>query len=391
MCLIVFNPHGNKLPEDRMRVAFDNNPHGFGFMWNEDGRAKMIKDDGTGGIEKFMELMEFFRGVPHAIHLRWRTHGAISEAGSHPHVILSKDRGDAADLLMMHNGTFSGLPSDPVKSDTMILAERLREELKDNGGQFNKAVSKFSKNIGLGNRVLFLNSQGKAIFLNAGLGFWDSGVWYSNTYSFHGLEYSLKPVTHYTLVDGKLIPRSSVGNGVGMPVEAPKAVPAKVAKVHAKDAPKLAAKDPAKAEKVKEPKAKSSPVSDSDDKVIWPPSSSKLVKEQRQRHGKQPKTNSKVLVLRGTGTIPPPPVLWKQLEDAKREKSLANAKLAKRAKKLERRAARKFKRAQAKQMRCNAAGQERSVKIFTVQPVKVKPAISEEYPPQEARLISNIR
>ena len=36
MCLIAYNPNGNKLSKSLMRVAYDNNPDGFGIVWLDD-------------------------------------------------------------------------------------------------------------------------------------------------------------------------------------------------------------------------------------------------------------------------------------------------------------------------------------------------------------------
>jgi hypothetical protein len=362
MCLIVFNPHGHKLPEDRMRVAFKNNGDGYGFMWNEDGRVKVLKEDGSAGVERFLHLVDQFKGTAHAIHLRWRTHGELGTSQCHPHVVLNKDSGDKVDFMMMHNGVFHGLPNDSVKSDSAILAARLRENIHSNGGDFKAAIQSLDKHIGNNNRVLFLNSHGKAIFLNAGLGFWDNGIWYSNTYSFAGLGYSVKPVTHYTLSGGKLIPRTSAGIGTGAVAALPVAKP-----VVAKPAV-LKPVNPAHAVAV-------APVDvplydDGEGKVIWPPSSSKLIKDHRE----------KLLTAGRTSGA-----------DANDSRKLVlSYKQNKKARKLEKKKARKLIRQQAKQVRLDSLGNERTIRIFTLGPgpQKVSPVVSKEYPPTEAKLLS---
>jgi len=120
MCIIIYNPEGKELDKNQLKLAYDNNPHGFGVMWHQDDRVYSMRQ--MANFDQFLRTVSQFNGVSHAIHLRWRTKGELGIDQCHPWEILSKGNDDPIDLCMMHNGTLHKLPSHRTKSDTQIFA-----------------------------------------------------------------------------------------------------------------------------------------------------------------------------------------------------------------------------------------------------------------------------
>jgi predicted glutamine amidotransferase len=130
MCLIAFKEsHNGVFTNRQFKYMIARNPDGFGVMYREKGRVKVIKSLGSNS-EKF----QIFAKIRHkdfwAMHARIRTHGAIDETNCHPYKILSKDEGDAIDLYLMHNGTIAKAPTtDSTKSDTWHYVEHVLKPL----------------------------------------------------------------------------------------------------------------------------------------------------------------------------------------------------------------------------------------------------------------------
>lgn len=113
----------------------DDNPHGAGVAWADDGQLFFSK--GLGAKEIF-ELQEAgWLTFPYLLHFRWATHGARTMAMTHPFPLgpraLLGELDGHADKLMIHNGVWHGykdflelVDADPdlisKASDTAIAA-----------------------------------------------------------------------------------------------------------------------------------------------------------------------------------------------------------------------------------------------------------------------------
>lgn len=185
MCIIVYNRDGKELCKDSMRTAYDNNPHGYGIMWYDGDRVLSLKEH-DGGFQRLWETIERFKGVPYALHLRWRTRGARGLKQCHPHVVTSKDSGAPEDVYLMHNGTLSGFQNHAKLSDTNMFAHKMRVLMQIKGLDFSSALDNMEQHISAGftNRLLFMTSAGEITLVNESAGKWIDGVWYSNLYSF---------------------------------------------------------------------------------------------------------------------------------------------------------------------------------------------------------------
>lgn len=185
MCIIVYNRDGKELCKESMRTAYDNNPHGYGIMWYDGDRVLSLKEH-DGGFQRLWETVERFKGVPYALHLRWRTRGAQGLKQCHPHVVTSKDNGAPEDVYLMHNGTLSGFQDHAKLSDTNMFARKMRALMQIKGLDFSSALDNMERHIeaSFTNRLLFMDSRGEITLVNESAGEWIDGVWYSNVYSF---------------------------------------------------------------------------------------------------------------------------------------------------------------------------------------------------------------
>jgi len=206
MCLIINNPTGEILDELRMRTAMQNNRDGVGIMWHEDD-GSVQSEKGLYSFDQFWKLHNILHGKPHAIHFRLRTRGKVHEDTCHPFRILT-EKEHGVDLYMMHNGTLHGIPVNNDESDSMIFARELRSKITtwENPLEIlsKRLLSKLGSNIGPGNKMLFFASGGHSYIVNAKQGWFECSkegaleidthdgmetpTWYSNQYSFSGLD-----------------------------------------------------------------------------------------------------------------------------------------------------------------------------------------------------------
>lgn len=168
-----------------MEVSYENNPHGYGFMWIEQGRVNAIK--GLCDFEQIWQVSKMLKGMTYALHLRWRTTGKISEEQCHPFTVLEKDK-HGIDMMLMHNGTIFSMPHHPEKSDTQLFAEKLSTKIIDNDPKFRmNYFYKMDSIIGHHNKIVMLTSDNRTFFINKPAWKNIDGVMYSNTYSLqHG-------------------------------------------------------------------------------------------------------------------------------------------------------------------------------------------------------------
>lgn len=190
MCLIGYNPFGNRLSQSLMRVAYDNNPDGLGIVWLDDDNELSVVKDVT-DFKTFWSLLKDLDGYTYAFHLRYKTRGQITPEQCHPFQVLNREK-HGVDLYMMHNGTIFGL-EEKNKSDSQIFADILQEMYEknfmgecfttENLIKFYNFIEGGKTTIGSFNRLLFLTNQTVKI-VNKSDGIRHNDIWYSNYYSF---------------------------------------------------------------------------------------------------------------------------------------------------------------------------------------------------------------
>jgi hypothetical protein len=198
MCLIIAQERGSKtLDDSALREAWQQNPHGAGYMFAFDDEIIIRKP-----FWKLKELLQayhadhkqFGRFSPFVIHFRWATHGKQCKVNTHPH------RLDNGRVALVHNGI---LPFDPPTqsniSDTVyfcrtVLAQRPPEQL------VSPAFAAILKDMIGCNKLVLLDDAGTMSIVNESLGHWDGSDWFSN--------YSYRPsssVAWWTIKDGGLV------------------------------------------------------------------------------------------------------------------------------------------------------------------------------------------
>jgi predicted glutamine amidotransferase len=159
MCVIAVSQNGKKLPEEWLQDMWFVNDDGAGISYVEDNRIHVRK--GFMKLESFLSFYEKLPDVPHVIHFRLASVGAVSKQFTHPFRI---DRPDdlklkyQAELVLFHNGTiknyqhYAKLANVSAKhSDTYCLARYLsnlsyNDKIKVLRKQINSKFVVFSPN-----------------------------------------------------------------------------------------------------------------------------------------------------------------------------------------------------------------------------------------------------
>lgn len=192
MCIIFFNENGVAYDESELRRARARNSDGCGVMWFEDGMVKTMK--GMWTADELVNHMRDFVGVPHALHLRFATHGAAVPALCHPFRMSPEDMDG---VYLMHNGVMyeQGLRAASDESDTLVFARDCAELASEHGSTdilFEDEMVAGLETVVGSDRVIYFRDDGSYQILNPDNWFVDdeTGIWYSNRYSVN--EYSYK-------------------------------------------------------------------------------------------------------------------------------------------------------------------------------------------------------
>lgn len=182
MCIIIWKPADKEIPKWRLQASMDQNRHGWGLMWREDGRVRTVKST---VMEDFWKHYDQVKHRSVAIHFRFRTHGNIDNEQAHPYQILDYDK-DGMDLWLMHNGVIPIETPDKTKSDTWTWIQTyIRPLLKSDLGLYHDPEFwKFVRDDVGGSRLMFLDDEGNFQYV----GNWEKidGCLYSNLSPFWG-------------------------------------------------------------------------------------------------------------------------------------------------------------------------------------------------------------
>jgi len=176
MCIIALKPEKVQFSRAQLKIMWDNNPDGAGFMYAEDGVVKIVKGLMTlDALENAINEVGPLRKL--VIHFRIRTHGAISKELTHPFWITENSLG------MVHNGVIRNLvnQTSEAESDTAVFARSFADAyvspLQAIRNPFHRDM--LEAYIGF-SKMVFLDSKGRHYILNESLGTWENNVWYSN-------------------------------------------------------------------------------------------------------------------------------------------------------------------------------------------------------------------
>ena len=182
MCLIVYRPEGAAVPVNVIEKGFRPNSDGWGVMYPKgDGTLRIIK--GVYDMKTIKRVFALVGDRPMAMHFRMATHGAVDIENCHPFRLLSKEK-HGRDLAMMHNGVLrTPTDSDRSRSDTWHFAYRYivpvlqRDPSLIDVPEFRKMIS---DTIGGGNKLTFMDGEGKTYLVNETAGTWAHKSWFSS-------------------------------------------------------------------------------------------------------------------------------------------------------------------------------------------------------------------
>lgn len=186
MCMITYVPAGIEIPWE----GIEN-----GARTNNDGHGWAIASAMGLEVGKSMDFTEAAVDLDAArdrhgknsiviFHSRWGTHGVLGEFNVHPFYV-----DDEKTTVMAHNGILPGryhpVKGDP-RSDTRIFTDRVAGDYinPETGVPSRRRGKHLGDLITGGNKLIFLSVAGgepKVRIINAWMGEWEGGVWYSNT------------------------------------------------------------------------------------------------------------------------------------------------------------------------------------------------------------------
>lgn len=177
MCIIIIKKEGESMPsKDIMDDAWDDNPHGAGFMWVRNKTVNYEK--GFMEKDKFLERInnhKFGKKDIVIMHFRWATSGKKDSFTTHPFEITKhrKIRKKIEGLgtkktLLMHNGVISDLNNRKDASDTQRFATWYLSKLSQKEIYENKILQKL---------ILKFVDDSRLVFLHHRLGLLTLGDW----------------------------------------------------------------------------------------------------------------------------------------------------------------------------------------------------------------------
>lgn len=176
MCIIALKPEKIQFSRAQLKIMWDSNPDGAGFMYAQDGKVHIVK-----GLMTLDALWDAIQEVGPlrklVIHFRIRTHGAVSKELTHPFWIREGELG------MVHNGVIRELVNETSEeeSDTAVFARKFGEAYNNPllavKHDFHRAM--LEAYIGY-SKMVFMDGTGATYILNESQGEWHNNVWYSN-------------------------------------------------------------------------------------------------------------------------------------------------------------------------------------------------------------------
>ena len=197
MCVIVVQNKGVFPGWDTLHNCWDRNPHGAGFMYQDDDKVVITK-----GLMTFQDFEVALKKVPNyekrnlVYHFRIATHGSTLPSNTHPFPVTKnveylKSIDIKCPVAIAHNGMISRAMFDELERKTYNLtdtAQFIRDLttlcLSDNGETYSKKLIQQTlklESIYSGSRFAMMDA--KNIYLY-GTFYEHEGCMYSNTHSY---------------------------------------------------------------------------------------------------------------------------------------------------------------------------------------------------------------
>ncbi|WP_181722932.1 class II glutamine amidotransferase [Nocardia gipuzkoensis] len=183
MCLLTYIP-GNVAPDPvALAIGARANPHGHGFAIVD--RRRILVGRGMNAervIAEFTKARTEYPEGPALFHSRYATHGSIGLRNCHPFLL-----GGDARTVLAHNGTLPKRvhpgPYDR-RSDTRIAAEEYLPKRPFGSIDTHRGARGLASWLG-SSKLLILTVdpayEHHAYLFGQRAGYWEGGVWYSNT------------------------------------------------------------------------------------------------------------------------------------------------------------------------------------------------------------------
>lgn len=179
MCVAIYKPEKQRLRYADMRDCWIRNNDGMGFAAAIEGH--LVVHHELTNFETFWKALKDVREYPCIVHFRWATHGNIDQENTHPFVL------NHGSIAMAHNGIISEFCSTyntcQESSDTKLFVKKVLQPLLHKNPEllYHEAFQNIMEMaIGIGNKLAFLDAEGRHIIINKWAGTWNHGIWYSN-------------------------------------------------------------------------------------------------------------------------------------------------------------------------------------------------------------------
>ena len=174
MCIAIFKPKSKSIKKKYLKTSFNENPDGAGFLYVENNRITIHK-----GFFTFSEFWSAYSklntvNLPMIIHFRIATHGTIDSENCHPFIVNNE-------LGFAHNGIID-IKTKGNESDTSAFNRRILKKIENLPYMLQNSegvVNLMAKSIG-SSKLVFLDVYGEHKIINAHLGTWANGSWFSN-------------------------------------------------------------------------------------------------------------------------------------------------------------------------------------------------------------------
>lgn len=181
MCLIIHKPKDVEFSREWLVDFWRRNRDGAGVMWHDGGKVEVMKVTSPSADQWVEFYREHAQGRECLIHLRMRTHGAITEENTHPYYV-------GHGYWLMHNGVLaSGNDADRSKSDTWHFIEDVLKPALDVNPLCLEDLDfrvELGREIGSNNRFAIMSPHHDTpLFVNYRTGVKWKGAWLANTYA----------------------------------------------------------------------------------------------------------------------------------------------------------------------------------------------------------------
>ena len=174
MCIAIFKPKNKSIKKKYYKTSFNENPDGAGFLYVENNRITIHK-----GFFTFSEFWSAYSklntvNLPMIIHFRIATHGTIDKENCHPFIVNNE-------LGFAHNGIID-IKTKGNESDTSAFNRRILKKIENLPYMLQNSdgvVKLMAKSVG-SSKLVFLDVYGEHKIINAHLGTWENGSWFSN-------------------------------------------------------------------------------------------------------------------------------------------------------------------------------------------------------------------